>query len=320
MMSGKLRVGALGLGRRWKRYRAVLAHLKDRFEVRCVADAAPARAQAEARSLGCAVAAGVLDLLGRDDLDAVFLVDRRWWGLWPLEQACRTGKPVHCAVPLTADDEHADEIASLVGQTGTMVQMAHPFFIAPALERLRALLAGPLGRAHMVRADLALSVERSTDLLRTASLSALLSICMELLGTRPERASALGDSAGRCVSVLLEGADGRAAQVTAWAWPKLAAHVRLQVAAEGGSASAQLPRRVCWRDAEGAHTDVLPRQEAELELLDHFRRIVTAGEAPRQGMAAALDVLSWVRAAHQSRRDGGAVSVGLLEPGLVPSA
>src|SRR3954447_10768766 len=109
-MSTRLRVGVIGLGRQWRRYRRAPAAPRRRVPVRAVCDQVARRAEAEARRLGCAAAAGPVDLLERDDVDAALPLGRQWFGLWPLEHACRLGKPVLCAAPLTADGGHADDL------------------------------------------------------------------------------------------------------------------------------------------------------------------------------------------------------------------
>ena len=96
-MASRLRMGVIGLGRRWPRYRQAVQTLRSQVRVRAVHDPAPARAEAEARALGCAAAGGVVELLERDDVDAVLLLGGPWFGLWPLGQACRVNKPVLCA-------------------------------------------------------------------------------------------------------------------------------------------------------------------------------------------------------------------------------
>src|SRR4051812_17620057 len=102
-MAKPLGLGVIGLGRRWQGYRLALAAAKKRVHVRAVCDACAARAEGEARLLGCAAAGGVRDLLDRDDVDGVLVLDTGWQGAWPLEQAVRAGKPVLCAV--TPGDE-----------------------------------------------------------------------------------------------------------------------------------------------------------------------------------------------------------------------
>src|SRR5262249_51018186 len=94
----RLRVGGIGLGRRWRRYRPILERLRDHIEVRTVCDQVARRAEAEARRLRCIASAGPVELLERGDVEAVLLLDAQWFGLWSLERACMTKKPVFCAL------------------------------------------------------------------------------------------------------------------------------------------------------------------------------------------------------------------------------
>src|SRR5262245_37514254 len=107
-MAQRLRVGIIGLGRRWQRYQPALMALRGLFEVVAVCDPHPGRAEQAARSVGCPAADGPTDLLERDEVQAALLLDPPWYGLWPVEQACRVGKPVFCAAPLGGDDAFAD--------------------------------------------------------------------------------------------------------------------------------------------------------------------------------------------------------------------
>src|SRR5438105_14862113 len=102
-MAERLRIGVIGLGRRWPRqYRPALLALRDRLTVRSLTDPCHRRAAAAAREIGCPAAPGVLALLD-NDLDAVLLLGRPWYRLWPLEQACRLGRPVYLGSSLAAD-------------------------------------------------------------------------------------------------------------------------------------------------------------------------------------------------------------------------
>ena len=67
----QLRVGVIGTGRRWRRhFRPALLGLLHRFDLRAVCDPVPARAEREARLLGCSAAAGPRELLSSSDIDA----------------------------------------------------------------------------------------------------------------------------------------------------------------------------------------------------------------------------------------------------------
>src|SRR6266478_2001490 len=126
-MTNPLRVGVIGLGRRWrKRYRPALLALHDCFRVHALYDQVQQRALGEAERLQCDAAAGITELLERDDLDAVLLLDAQWFGLWPLELACRVGKPVFCCAGFDREDARADAVYQQVqaAKLPVMVEMA----------------------------------------------------------------------------------------------------------------------------------------------------------------------------------------------------
>src|SRR5438874_710714 len=139
-MAERLRVGVVGLGRRWPtQYQPALLALRDRFAVRAVTDPCPRRAAAAARDLGCAAAPGVLALLD-SDLDAVLPLGRPWYRLWPLEQACRLVRPVYLGTSLAADDARADAIVQQARVANLPVMAELLPRLAPATDRLRGLL------------------------------------------------------------------------------------------------------------------------------------------------------------------------------------
>src|SRR5262245_48590258 len=91
-----LRLGVLGLGRRWPRFREAALALRGEVRVRAVWDDIAARAEREAEALGCRAVGGVMQMLERDDIDAVLLPGGSWSNLWGLQRACEFGKPVLC--------------------------------------------------------------------------------------------------------------------------------------------------------------------------------------------------------------------------------
>ncbi len=144
----RLRVGVIGLGRRWRRYRPILARLRDHIEVRTVCDQVARRAEIEARRLRCTASAGPVELLERGDVEAALLLDPQWFGLWPLEHACRAKKPVFCALSPDSDDAHADALHQQIQESGLPVFLALGPVLAPATMHLRELLTHRLGRAQ----------------------------------------------------------------------------------------------------------------------------------------------------------------------------
>src|SRR5262245_35005302 len=114
-MASRLRLGVLGLGGRWPRFRDAALALRDEVRVRAVWDTTAARAEQEAARLGCRAAGGAVELLEGDDVDAVLLPGGAWAGPWALERACTAGKPVLCAVSPLAAEARFGELATRAG-------------------------------------------------------------------------------------------------------------------------------------------------------------------------------------------------------------
>ncbi len=304
-MPTRLRVGVIGLGRRWRRYRRALEGLRKRVAVRAVCDQVARRAEAEARRLGCAAAAGPVDLLERDDVDAALLLGWQWFGLWPLEHACHVGKPVLCAVPLTADEAHVDDLRRRVADAKLPVLAALAPAVAPAVARLGELLAGPLGAARLVRVSAALPAGAGPALPSPALLP-LLHLGATLLGEGPAGVLAAdAGAAGGWGSALLDFAGGRAAQVTLWqAPPGTTGSCRVEVVAERGAATAELPDRLSWRDEAGRHLLRLRGPSGATAVLEQFLHALRAGQPPRPDFESACRAFAWRRAALQSLAEG----------------
>src|SRR5262249_53159672 len=243
-MAERLRVGVIGLGRRWRtRYGPALAALRDRFAVRAVADPSAGRAAAVAHELGCAAAPGVLSLL-EGDLDAVLLLGRPWYRLWPLEHACRLGRPTYCAVSL-ADDPRADALVQQVRVRSLPVMAELLPRLAPATERLRGLLEriGPL-RSLICAAERP-GPGRDPAAVQAAGL-ALFDWVAHLLGQPLAAPRGLGEPSSGHASWLLE-FRGTVAQVATWPGGGRHRRVWLRAVGERGAADVLLPRRLSWR-------------------------------------------------------------------------
>jgi predicted dehydrogenase len=313
-MPQRLRVGIIGLGPTWERYHLPLRRLRDLFDVRCVYDQRPHRGEAAARDLGCGVAGGPMDLLERPEVEALLLLDRQWFGLWPLGQACRLGKPVYCAPSLVHDDAHADGLRVKVAAGNALVLMA----LSPAatLARLRAhdLLNRRLGPARLVRCEWVTPRRQTTpataDGLCAPAVLALLYECASLFETEPVSVWTTAAEGAGFGNVLLEFGGGRAAQVSRWAGFDVSPRCRVQVVGEKGTVEAELPRDVRWQDRDGWHTQRLPGQSPRLRLLERFFVAVRSGQRPQPDLAATHRALTWLRAAVRSRNEGKKVVLG----------
>jgi predicted dehydrogenase len=295
MNQGPVRVGVIGLGRRWRqRYRPALRSLRDRFLVQAVCDQVPRRALAEARRQGCAAAAGPAALL-ETDIEAVLLLETQWFGLWPVERACDLGKPVLCCAD-PEQDEHADAVCRRVRDCRLPVLAELAPRQAPALVHLRHLLETRLGPARLVLCE---TVDAAGG--REAGTAALLDACAALLEGEPLTVACHGLPDDRFTSLFLEFPGGRAVQLTRRTAPHARPRVRFHVVAEHGAATATLPRRLTWTDAEGTHSVTGRWQRPAVPLLETFYQVVRAGQTPAPGLDEALRPLRWLRGAGCSR-------------------
>lgn len=308
----RLRVGVIGLGRRWRRYRPLLARLREHVEVRAVCDQLESRAEIAARQFSCSAAAGPVELLEHADVEAVLLLDPQWYGLWPLEYACRTNKPILCAMPPSADEAHADALHEQIVASKLPVLMALPSLLAPATRHLRELLTHRLGQARVVRVDWSAAPPRGAvprDLLGSSTVLPLLSACAWLLDDVPRSVWTIdGDSALFVTLVLRYGRD-RLAQVNVWTTPAGRTPPRFEVIAESGTATAELPRQLRWRDADGQHAQRLPPRSTEQTSLERFILALRAGQPLRPSFEDAYQALTWLRAAVRSRSEAQAISL-----------
>jgi predicted dehydrogenase len=301
-MTGRLRIGVIGLRGRWQRYRRALQRFRGQVEVRAVCDEVLQRAERTARALSCAAALGPVDLFERSDVDAVLLLDAQWFGLWPLEYACKLGRPVLCATSLLADEPYADALHAQVQASGLPVLMDLPPLLTPAAEQLARLLAGPLGPPRLLHVTHSLTAschfsERDSPL-AAPPLLGLLAYCGRLFGEEPAGVQAVAGDGAAMAAVQLELSGGRAAQLSLWRGPRPAG--RLVAVGSRGQVVAGLPRRLSWEEGGVRHALRLPRSPRELLLLERFLRCLREGRPQEPSFAEAYRALTWLRAARQS--------------------
>jgi predicted dehydrogenase len=287
-MAGRLRVGVIGLGRRWRRHdRAALAALRGEVRVRAVYDPRRRTAEREARALGCRAADSLTGLLAAADIDAVVLADASWFRLWPLEQAARLGKPFLLGDLAALADSAAAALAERVREQKLPTVAVLPARLDPAYARLLDLLRGELGPARLVLGE-------------TGSRSIpgglrLIDACLGLFGGEPDRAGPLPTLAGGPAGRSLLWADGRAAHL-AFA-PAQAAPSRpgLHVLAERGTATLVLPGRLAWAVGPVRRTERFAGPALPVRLLAGFIR-AARGDAPAvPAFADAVRAAAWLR-------------------------
>src|SRR5262249_17480970 len=176
-------------------------------------------------------------------VEAVLLLDPQWYRLWPVESACRQGKPVFCAADLDLDDAHADALYQQVQAARLPVLMAMTPRLAPALARLRELLDTRLGPARLVLCEsVAAPPALGTDRAQGAGLAlgadqalgaglltpphrgqpsetALLDCCSALLPGDPVSVLATGWEDDALTTLLLEFEEHRAIQIMCYQDP-----------------------------------------------------------------------------------------------------
>jgi predicted dehydrogenase len=303
-----LSVGVLGVGRRWRRrYAPALQALAEGFRISAVCDPVQERADREGRRLRCDVAAGPTELLSDESLDALLILEAPWYGLWPLELACRAGKPVFCAAGFDPQDDTTDGALRQAQECQAPVMMGTSLELLPAAVRLRELLNGPLGPPRLVLCDWAQAKRRprrsSQATPRPGISGAVLDWCITLMGGRPTTVQVMDSTAADLASIMLEFEDGRAVHIVQRSGPGSAA--RIQVVAQRGRAEVRLPASVRWTDDTGRHTHRLPRQKSLTQvLLERFHCVILEGGKAVPGPEDARRTLAWLRAVARSRAEG----------------
>jgi len=308
-MSTRLRVGVIGLGRRWQRYLPALAGVRRHMEVSSVCDQVAQLAERTANRIGCSHAAGPVDLLERDDVNAVLLLDRQWYGLWPMQQACRLGKPVYCALSLLREPE-VDALQQQVQASKLPIMMSSSPALAPALLRLRQLLGQQLGPTRLLVVERSLprlartSRRETASVLDSGALLGMMQICSALFQREPASVWTVEAPHSPLVNVMIEFGPDRVAQLNLWIDPVGPPFCRAHVVAEHGQAEVVLPRYLSWRDREGLHRQKWPRQPYARPLLHRFASAVAHGKTVQPSFQEAYHALLWWRTAWESLVSG----------------
>ncbi len=328
----RLRVGVIGLGRLWEaRHKPALARMSDRFQVTAVYDQVLRRAEIEAAQLGCAVVEGLTALIERPDVDVVYMLTPQWFGLHPIEIACARRKPIYCALPLAGELEELAAIARLVAASGVpfMPEFARRFY--PATLRLKELLTTKLGPPRLVLGQNRLygfdrygqpgpAVQIAPAPLIIDPGSYLFDWCSFLFESEPVAVQGWGgvvlpssSDGPDFESFNAEFAGGGMAQISfgrynRTAWGDANRFLPLpgfQVFAERGAAWLELPDRIQWTDADGAHEERLPLEPSVGEVLnEQFHRLVRGDQSLAPTIEDALAVARSISALRQSQREG----------------
>lgn len=329
-MNAPLRLGVIGLGARWRQYyRPALQALQDRFTVSALHDQVQHLATQEARRLGCAASPGPTQLLESDGVEAVLLPDPQWYGLWPVEVACRAGKPVLLATLPILSEPRADAVAAAVRQAGSTVLVENGPRLAPAAARLGQLLDERLGPARHVLCrwqgpprSAAFPPEDPAVTVAGPDGLGILTWAASLLGGEPEAVLAWGDAGAGPGGVVLRFPEGRVLEIHGLGDAQVRPELSAQVVAAQGSATVRFPRSLAWSDADGSHRHRVghPRPSAQETLL-RFHTAVCGGTAGDDELAPACQARAWLQRAAQSQREGCWIPFDATVPaqGAVPA-
>lgn len=298
-MMNPLRVGVVGLGRRWrKRYKPALLALPKRFRIQAVSDSVQYQADQEAKQLDCEAAAGPTQMLESDTIDALLLLDAQWFGWWPVQAACRFRKPVFCAGSLVREETYADALVRQVRESQLPVMLALAPRLAPATKWLRQLLSQRLGAPSALLCD-AVGPVRTTSRGAGSGTLALIDWCVAVMGRLPVNIHVMTAAAPMFTSLLLDFGDGRTAQIVRRPAPAGCGALRLHASAERGTAVAVLPGCVRWTTSNGKHAQtLLARSSLTQIMLKRFHTTVISGQAPESSLEDAYRIFSLLRPAH----------------------
>jgi predicted dehydrogenase len=310
-----LHVGVIGLGPLWrKRYRPALAALRDCFRITAVYDQLERVAAEEARKLSCVGVSAATELLEHPHVEAVLLLDPQWHRLWALEAACRLGKPIFSCHDLDGDEAHAADLdRQMQARRDPLVLEMAPRH-TPAFRGLKKLLDDTLGPARAVLCEHSEAASgRARGLAGVGGVTQLLSCCRFLLGAVPIAVLAGGGGSGFS-SWTTELSDNRMIQMIRYRSALRRSRLRIRVIAERGTATAELPRRLAWIDAQGSHARLLPPgRPLGAVALEHFYRVVRGEAQPDPGLDELHFLLTWSAAAARSRQEGRRVEIQEIE-------
>lgn len=326
----RLRVGVVGLGRLWEaRHKPALGRLADRFQVVAVYDQVALRAAMEARQLGCAAAEGLVELIGRPDVDVIYFLTPQWFGLHPIALACEVRKPIYCALPPASEPEAFEALSGQIRASGTTFVPELPRRFYPATLRLRELLAtvlGPpklvLGHARLFGFDRYGDPGPSTQLAPGSLLidpgGNLIDWCRLVFQAEPTAVSGVGLEPD-FESLTLEFPGGGLAQVGIGRYhrgpwgeaSRFLPQPGFQVFAERGVAWVEMPDRIQWTDGDGVHEERLPMEPTIGERLgEHLHRRLLGEPSLAPDLDDALAVARLVVALRRSQQEGRRLVLG----------
>lgn len=300
-------LGLIGLGPSWEQiYRDTLVRLQNRLKVRLVYDPVEGRARSIASELGAEVATSLRQIVFRQSLQGLLVLDPGWCGTGVMALAAHSGKPIYLARPVLRDSSTLRTVLHSVPAHPGNHQLTRDDQLMPELGlrytpascRLRELIATKLGqpRSITVDCDLTCSLEET---------AAVVDWCIHLMG----HVSAISANAVRTEGVLtrieLTFSTSGSSQSSAPATPRIAtlrhgstscgvAHVNIEC--ERGQASILNRTQMEWRTATESATESLADERTEFEILiDQFCRRALGGLNPVGRLSELVNAIDIVK-------------------------
>ncbi len=337
----RLRVGLIGLSKDWQnRYRPALRMLQDRFEVRGVYCSVARLADTVAQEFHCERFDGYRAMLGRDDIDAIMLLDGDWFGTLPVQAACEYGKAIYCGTEVDFEPSVADQLRQQVEESGIAFMAEFPRRFAPATLRLKELIATRLGRPRLLFCHRRLACEagngqrthRSLADRSRRELMELIDWCRFIVGHDPRAVQAVYHPSMteqatpdyQVLSLDFSTSDNPAhatlAQISCGAYIPGTWHEAItfrppagvQVACEKGLAFVDLPNSLIWFDEAGRHQESLDSElSVGQQLLTQFHRAVTSLLRKMGDLEDVYKSLYALEKARASMQQGGRMTLEL---------
>lgn len=330
-----LDVGLIGLGPEWEsRYRPALTNLRHRLRLRVVQTAVGTLAEQTAVEWRCDPAPGLRAAIERNDVRALLILDRAWYGHVPVEFACRTGKSAFLAGRLADWIPFAGELARLASDTETTLMPDFGHRYTPATSRAKELIASRLGRVESIVVETRASPPGNGSMSSPANgagaarqealLSALDWAC-HLVGTAaaevrgetgPEgteeivvsfKRSAAGGAptTARVVLRVHPGAQHSEAGASGPVPGDSAVDWSAEIRCLKGSARLTGGTHIAWTHGSEQRAESLSSERSGVEvMLDHFSRRVVGGLIPVPTLEDLHRVARLAEAAGESRRTG----------------
>lgn len=335
----KLRLALIGQGNEWlTKHQPTLRLLQDRFEVRAVYHSVAVLADLMARELRAQPHLSFREMLARNDVDAVLLLESDWYGFCPLYAACEHGKAIFCSSEIALEGDEANRLRAAADRAGIAFWAELPRRYAPATLRLKELIATRLGTPQLLFCHRRLSHDEPANKRNNPSLERrsqrelleLIDWCRYIVGEDPCWVQAIShpspnDAENPDYQILSLGFGPidsvhpkTLAQISCGsyipsAWHEAVAYrppAAVQVCCEQGLAFLDLPNSLVWFDKAGRQQESLDSEMTiGLQLMTQFHRSVTSLVRKVGGLDDLFYATRVLQAARQSMLTGQRQSI-----------